>query len=244
MRFFLTSYQKSGTHQIMPALGIRPDVVDRSGNDVRNIPFGYNVSREIMKEGVMKTCHDLASFGGAAFGHISYLPEFWNSLQKTPTKVIFNIRDPRDVVVSNYYNIRRLHFGKDPGHGHLNYFNNDTGKCLMDSDDPLSELIKIEAARWPHWLGWLDQDPELLMVVRYDELRQSGRETLERIFEWSAPHIFPDIEHSLKVMSPRTDLPSVRRCMVGEHKELFEERHMKLAEELMGDTIERLGYEI
>ena len=52
IRLFLTSYQKSGTHQIMPALLIKEDIVDRSGNDMRDIPARYGASKKLNYDGI------------------------------------------------------------------------------------------------------------------------------------------------------------------------------------------------
>ena len=38
MRLFITSYQKSGTHQIMPIFGGIPDVVNRGHNEWIDAP--------------------------------------------------------------------------------------------------------------------------------------------------------------------------------------------------------------
>jgi len=242
MRLFLTSYQKAGTHQIMPALLISEDIVDRSGNDMTTIPRRYGTRREVYSEGVKTTVAELQNFGGKIFGHVSYLPEYYEALMSKPTIILVNVRDPRDIVVSNYYNIRRLHFGKHRGHGHLNFYDHVAGKNLMDTDDPISALIEIEAARWPHWWGWLNLDPENVMVVKYRELRQFPNETVAKIKEFLDPYEL-DLAPTVKRLAPKTYRATVRRCIVGEHKELFKPHHMELANRLFSETLDRLGYE-
>jgi len=250
MRLFLTSFQKAGTHQIMPALGMAADIVDRGGNDLRNVPRRYGMSRTVDSDVIEENCKQLRDFscgrgadGTKLFGHLSFRPEYYEAVCSKPTKIIVNIRDPRDVVVSNYYNIQRLHFGKHPGHGHLNFFDHKANKVLMDTEDPISALIEIDAARWKHWLGWLNPEFENVMVVKYRELRNDGEATIKKIADFIAPHPL-HISRALRKMRPDMTVPRVRRCITGEHKELFEPHHMELANELMGDTIEKLGYEL
>ena len=242
MRLFLTSYQKSGTHQIMPALRIFPDVVDRSGNDMVNLPEGYNVNRKIDEEGVSETCERLRNFDKAAFGHISYLPEYFSAVQAAPTKIIFNVRDPRDVVVSNYYNILKKH-DKRYGHGHLNFKDLSDGKLLIEKDDPISELIKIESERWPFWLGWLDHSSLMVKVNRYEDMRQRKTEVLQEIVNWLQPYDL-DLEIAIRKSHPNPNGKNFRKGLCGEWKKLFNDEQKELANDLFSTTLSRLGYEI
>lgn len=146
MRLFLTSYNKSGTHQIMPALGINDDVVDRSLNSVSALPAYTGMPREISVKGVVSTCEALANFTSPAFGHVSYLPEYAVAIQVQPTKVVINVRDPRDVIVAEYYNMMK----HEDGMSWLNYWIAEKN-CYVAKDDPISHLIDF-AVRWERWV--------------------------------------------------------------------------------------------
>lgn len=234
MRLFLTSYQKSGTHQIMPALDMVQDIVDRSHNTLRDLPKRYGRNGDINHDGVQETCHYLRAFDGRQFGHISYLSEYAEALQSRPTKVLFNFRDPRDVVIAEYYSV-----GKN---GYPNLYIEEYGKNIADIEDPITELIEIAAVRWPRWLGWLDHD--FVMPVRYEELRLNGCETMEKIREWLLPYEIDPVEICVKRLNPKPRNPTFRRGVPGEWKTGMTDEQKKLSEKLLGNIIEKLGYEV
>ena len=156
MRLFIVSYHKSGTHQIVPMFLIIPDVVDRSWNDWINVPERYNLNREINPPGVKETCGNLRKFkAGAnrAFGHLSYLPEYAKVFEETDTKVLFNIRDPRDIIAAEYGKAQRYATKERKGMPLHNFLDKEDGKFLYEKDDPITELIIFSAARWPRWLA-------------------------------------------------------------------------------------------
>jgi hypothetical protein len=244
MRLFIVSYHKSGTHQIMPMFLIIPDVVDRSWNDWINVPERYGLNREINPPGIKETCENLRKFkGGAnrAFGHLSYLPEYAKVFEETDTKVLFNIRDPRDIIVAEYENARRRMREKKKGVLPLhNFLDKEDGKFLFEKDDPITELIIFAHARWPRWLGWLDHD--FVMPVRYEDLRLRTRETVEKIHGWLGGKECNPIGKMVESARPVGSNPTFRKGAVGEWKTTFEPHHVELAEELLKDIIEKLGY--
>lgn len=240
MRLFLTSFQKSGTHQIMPALQIGPDVWDRSHNGLHSAPKKY-CTPNINPEGIESTCQQLAEFQDKAFGHVTYLSEFAEAIQVQPTKVLFNVRDPRDVIVSEYFSIRKIYGVGDGGVGWPNLFNCETGKYLIENDDPIRELIELDATRWPNWIGWLQHD--FVLKIRYEDLRTDGVAEIHKIAEWLQPYkIRPEL--CVPRLYPAQSNPTFRKGAIGEWKETFSNEHTKLAERLLGDVITRLGYEI
>ena len=243
MRLFITSYQKSGTHQIMPMFVTIPDVVDRSSNCWINVPKRWGLNREINQSGVQETVENLQKFeSGAnrAFGHLSYLPEFAKVFEETDTKVLFNIRDPRDIIVAEYENAQSKFLSGDKMPLY-NYRDQEDETFLFDKKDPITELIIIAAARWPRWLGWLDHD--FVMPVKYEDLRLHTRETVEKMVEWLGGRECNAIDDMVANAAPYPGNPTFRRGVPGEWAEKFEPHHTKLAEELLRDIIEKLGYE-
>ena len=244
-RLFLTSYQKSGTHQIMPALGISKDIVDRSWIDFTKIPKRYGTQRRRNEEGIKETCQALIEFKERAFGHLPYVPEYIDALQSQPTKILFNVRDPRDIVVANLYSINKIYHRTDPpggkGNGHLNLMDYIENKLLIEKDDPIADLIQVESCRWKEWLGWLNHD--CVFKIKYEDLRTDGVKTLEKVASFVSPYSL-NAEEIFGRLSPRHSNPTFRAGRIGDWKEEFQPHHKKLAEELLGGIIQKLGYEI
>jgi len=233
MRMFLTSVQKSGTHQIMPAMDIIQNIVDRSGNGLSRLPVEKYGVHKINTDGVKETVSYLTAFEGKQFGHITYLPEYAQALQSQPTKVLFNVRDPRDVVIAEYYSAAN--------NGWPNIYIEKYGKNVADTPDPISELIEIDSYRWPRWIGWLQHD--FVMKVKYEDLRLNPFETFEKIEEFLKPFEI-DGAFCASNTAPRPMNPTFRRGVPGEWKTGMTDEQKKLAEKLLGNIIEKLGYEI
>lgn len=243
MRLFITSYQKSGTHQIMPIFSARmKDVVDRSANEFITMPDYLQLNKEVNQAGVKETSKHLQEFSNEAFGHITYLPQYLASLQTQPTKILFNIRDPRDVVIAEYENGLKHYQNGAPERALWNFLDKETNTLTFDKEDVISELIKFASARWVHWLGWLDHSD--VLPIKYEELRLNPRETCQRIQEWIAPHPSPNLDIMVNNAQPRKRNPTFRRGVPLEYLNRFEPHHHKLAEKLLGDIITRLGYKV
>lgn len=246
MRLFITSYQKSGTHQIMPMFnGTMPDVVNRGHQEWTTAPSRFQLNREINWEGVEETIQNLRFFRGSsnkAFGHVAYLPEYAQVLEETETRVIFNFRDPRDVIVAEFENAKRMK-RKSPNDSPLwNFFDVDAGKRIFEKDDPIPDLIELAAARWYHWLGWLDHD--FVMPLKYEDMRLNPQETAEKLFEWTKEIVGKDVDALMRGAIPRPANPTFRRGIPGEWKEQFTYEHKEIARELLSDIIIKLGYTV
>jgi len=226
VRLFITSYQKSGTHQIMPMIGMMPDVVDRGHSQWVDVPDKYGLNKEINWDGVEETVNSLRTFkhkSNRAFGHVAYMPEYAEVLEKTDTRVIFNIRDPRDVVVAEYENARTK-FEADPKDNPLwNFYDKEEGKRIFEKEDPITDLIVLAAARWPRWLGWMDHD--FVKVIKYEDIRLSTYETAKEIFRWIQPIGIHDARTLAARARPRPQNPTFRRGVPGEYKETFTIKH-------------------
>ena len=237
MRLFLTTYNKTGTHQIMPALRIFNDVEDRSNNSLsyvsRYVPD--RIDAYIDDEGVKRTCEDLKSFEVHAFGHLSYMPEFVDALQTRPTKVIFNVRDPRDVIVAELHNMMK--------HGYNSWLNFPLidKSCYVSDDDPISHLIDF-ATRWYRWIGWLDHD--FVYKVKYEDLRLHPEETVVDMWKWLGDDYRIDTGAVVRGLLPKDHNPTFRKGAVGDWKEHFTDAHKKKAEEMLGEIITLLGYDL
>ena len=230
-----------------------PDIVDRSGIVHKGMErWGFNSSDYPTPEtketiGYLRTFRIHGRDHARAFGHIAYLPEYAKAVQAVPTKVVFNMRDPRDVVIAEVAYIKIYERLGEVSRAWLNYRRVTDGKRIHELSDPISEMIRVDAVRWRNWIGWLDHD--FTIPLHYEELRLRPLETAEWLTEalegceLSKP---PEqmAEATGRGRKPGSTSPSFRKGKVGEWKRYFRDRHKKLAKELMGDIIERLGYEI
>lgn len=242
-RLFLTSYQKSGTHQIMQALMHEiPAISDRSGMQgigLRGYGFGKGPRPLERYKETVELLRNFPKGHVKAFGHVAYLPQYAEALRSKPTKVVFNIRDPRDVVVAEYMNLKRHIAQKFKGVGHMNLSRAD-GTRLIEREDPITELIEIASVRWNVWFGWLDED--FTTVVRYEDLRLDTRKECMRIQRKMAGCRLPAIDAMVSQARNTGWSHSFRKGNVGDWKTVFEPHHKKLSEEILTPVIERLGY--
>lgn len=255
MRLFLTSYMKSGTHQALQMImhGVE-NIVDRA--DMLNYgleDYWHKVweDHQLVEKPIkhpeckrpfprmVETLNALESFPSKAFGHIPYLPEYAEALRTQPTKVLFNIRDPRDVIVSEYMNLKRNHKKSMQNIGHLNLLL-PNGIYLYKSPDPIAELIKLSPILWANWYGWLDED--FTVVLKYEDLRLRSKTTIKELVKslggCNLPS--PDI---MEAQAKDTDWSTTfRKGLVSEWKLIFTPKHRVMADELLQPVLDRLGY--
>lgn len=246
MRLFITSYNKSGTHQIMPMVNDRSvsliNIVERSQLAFSRVKPVYGGVPRDWQGPSDETIKDLTEFPHRAFGHLAYDPAYAEALQAQPTKVLFNVRDPRDVVIAEYENIRRHRAAHREGWAWLDmdFFEGSPPIRLGDTKDPISHLIWLASERWPVWLGWMKH--EWVRVVHYEDLRLRPEQTVHEISEWLAPCLIPAESSMVANLRPKPRNPTFRKGAVGEWKKYFTPALTKLAEDKLGAIIAALGY--
>jgi hypothetical protein len=129
----------------------------------------------------------------------------------------------------------------------LNYRRVTDGKRINELDDPILEMIRVDAAKWRNWIGWLDHP--WTIRLQFEELRLRPLQTATWLTEQLRGVPLPQspkgmIKNTEIGRKPGSKSPSFRKGKVGEWKTYFRKRHRDLAEELMGDIIEKLGYEV
>jgi hypothetical protein len=221
--------------------GMMPDVVDRGHSSFINMPEKYAVNRDINWAGVKETAKNLRTFkhrSNIAFGHIAYMPEYAKVLKETNTLVLFNIRDPRDVVIAEYYSAMRHLRESRKARPLWDFYDKEAGMNIFDKPDPIIDLIIFAATRWPRWLGWMDHD--FVKVVKYEDLRLRTHETCQEIFKWAKPVGILNARALAKGTKPN---PTFRRGQPREWAKKFKPHHTELAKELLSEIIKRMGYE-
>jgi hypothetical protein len=254
MRLLITTYQKTGTHQLYPMFTgdgtAIPQVKDYSARTLEGLPEHLHSPINPPSDGIEKTIGEIHNIPERAFGHMPYRDEFVEALQIRPTKVLFGIRDPRDVIVSELENIKRsVRDYKNRGMGMWNWMVPNTEKMVIELDDPIAFLIEVAHYRWKNWYGWLDHD--FVMPVKYEELRLKQDATINAIRQFlmddegvSLIHRLPDFQ-SMKVRSvPKLGNPTFRKGTVGDWKIYFQSHHIELGKKFLNPVMETLGYDI
>jgi Sulfotransferase domain len=179
--------------------------------------------------------------------HEPYAPGYGDKYRR----VLYVVRDPRDVVVSYYHHHRRL--GKDPGS--IDQF---LGRFLAGSLDGWGT--------WPaHIRSWLDSPQARdgrLIVVRYEDLLADPEEQLagvarflelpatpSAIRESVALHTADRMRASERTTEQyrkqaRRDVLFIRRASSGEHAEVMTGEQLGRFGNVAGAELARLGYQV
>jgi len=237
MRLLLTTYQKSGTHQIMPVFTPIEQLVDRSYQQMNAVNDFYDIPINTEEINIQETIDALKSFKNKAFGHITFRNEYAYELLRD--RVLFNIRDPRDIIAAEIHNADRKYLEGEKTHTWLNL--RIENEYLFDLPDRIEHLIKIAKIRWTCWLGWLDFPN--ISIIRYEDLRlkpEKAYEENETLFLENGV----SFEHLIKSLQPKKKNPTFITGRVGDWKWMFSSREKKLAEKFLGGIINALGYDV
>lgn len=235
-KVFLNSIPKSGTHLMERALCLHPRLYRRI---VPTLHLGT------VREGLGLADQLPRGPGQVVVGHLPYYPPWLQALEDTGCRMLFMIRDPRDVVASEMHHVLR-----DPEHRlHERY------RRTTDPQERLLMLIRgVEGGRRPlrevleNFLPWLDVGA---CVVRYEELigaRGGGsdgsqRRTLIRVFD----HLGLEADdRTLDRIQDRlfSDAsPTFRRGATGGWRAWFDPVVAEAFRTHMGDIATALGYE-
>ncbi|KKM88333.1 hypothetical protein LCGC14_1259770 [marine sediment metagenome] len=246
MRMFLTSYQKTGTHQAYPMFMPNCPMIEERGH-IQNLGMYEFIRRK--NPGPLptyvKTLDQLRDFDSRAFGHIAYHPEYAAAIQSRPTKVIFNYRDPRDVIVAELEMIRKHIRAGTIHHAWHNYKRFSDEIRVIDRPNPIAELIYIASIKWKNWIGWFDQD--YVIPLKFEDLRLKPDETVAKLCQALKGCSLPKSPQSMvdatkRGRIPGSQVPTFRKGLVGEWKHYFTEKDSLLAKSLLGEILARMGY--
>ena len=204
------------------------------------------------------------------FTHDNYLKDFTGNADSKKDyyrkKVVLLVRDPRDVVVSQYFQwkYRMSHWKKQlnkyPAHG------SDISEYefAMDQNQGLPKIVDFFNL-WANEAEKIDQ----LLVVRYEDMRRDTAQVLGQIVDFigrpASPEELQDVvnfssmENMKKMEQKRTFWPSgkrmvpgdrknpdsfkVRRGKVGGFSDYFDEEQVNAIEQLLQQTLQPVyGY--
>ncbi len=238
---FIVSYPKSGTTWLafLVANVIKGDA-DLVVNLRSSVDYVSDVNRLYVKRRGMlqNTRVDYGKMPRPRFfkAHAHYDAEL--------PKVVYVLRDPRDVMVSYWHYDRLINAGRAPS---LAAFvaRDDHWPCRWDA----------------HVTGWLleGQHP-CMLVIRYEEMHQDAREVLRRVLDFAAvPYTSSEIERAVaasrfetmrsleeqdgaaeEVADPKERF--VRRGRVGGWRDELDPEIQRVLERKYGPVMEAVGY--
>lgn len=169
-------------------------------------------------------------------------------------KVIYLVRDPRDVAISFYFWRKKKRFFEERG---LN----------VSLTTYLHQFVEKEIAFFAAWdehvQSWMTQKSLLgdtLLIMRYEDIEQSPKEALRRavkFLDWEIPdtkldfavkHSVADrmrrvVEASWPSSADRKDIPFVREARSAQWREVFDDTLKDMYTNKFGKWMEMFGYE-
>jgi hypothetical protein len=152
-KILIVSIPKSGTHMLEGILEKMPTL--------RNSGWKTVVNKTISKRTI-----DKITRGMFVNSHIHYSSELMNYIVKSNVKVIFMIRDPRDIVVSRYKYVTEIDY-LHPAHGALGGLNDNSERLLASITGIEGKMPSIERTLIG-FRGWLNEQHAL--KIRYEDL--------------------------------------------------------------------------
>ncbi|KYK25800.1 hypothetical protein AYK26_07660 [Euryarchaeota archaeon SM23-78] len=222
MNILLVSIPKAGMHMFTQVVGMPHE----------NIPYGSLIYSEAPHE---TTLNQIENFTGFGRTHIGYHPSYEKAISKRNLKTIFLYRDPRDLMVSYYHWIKALgHRGQSiPG---LWW----EVSPILDSEDPFMEMIPDWGAFIRRYIPWLFTPG--IFALKYEDFISNFVRTFQEINWWLGEEPYGTASQMAARINPDT-CPGFRKGVIGDWKGHFKEHHIRAFDDILGETMEFLGYE-
>ncbi|MDB0020182.1 sulfotransferase domain-containing protein [Planktomarina temperata] len=171
---------------------------------------------------------------------------------------IFLTRDPRDMVISQFYYLSRVN-NKYNSRIHRRFVSRFSD--IKDINDPgdLTKFIDVSFNVKPHGYSWTDFVDQLIdqpkvSIIRYEDLLNEPEMALSTTLAKLGIDFSPDklsqvVERnsfqSLTGRRPGNEVQNdfLRKGIVGDHKNNFHTEHYKKMEKYCGKYLKRLAYE-
>lgn len=243
------SIPKSGTHVLSRLLSLYPKVLN-SGHHIRLREHrGLDGAPDWSR-----VRNALAPIGNGQFGtsHFPAEPELKDLLTSRGFRVVFMVRDPRDMVLSYlFYVLKRPHHFL---HDRLVHDYKDDHARLMaiiqgiPAPNP-RDAIPSARQRLDDYIDWLDW--EFAYTCRFEELigSRGGGSDLQQIDEVRRIGSFIRRPVSESTAARIADLVwsqdsiTFRKGVIGDWREHFTDHHRDAMKDLLGDYLVQLGYE-
>ncbi|XP_004867091.1 3-alpha-hydroxysteroid sulfotransferase isoform X1 [Heterocephalus glaber] len=171
----MVTYPKSGTHWLIEIICLIHSKGDPKW--IQSVPTWQ-------RSPWIETTHGYELLKDKEGPHIftSHLPIqlFPKSFFNSKAKVIYGIRNPRDVLVSAYFFLRKMNITKKP-------------ETLQEHMEWFLQGSVIYGSWFEHVRGWLSmRDRENVLVVSYEDLTKDPRSTVEKICQFLGKKLKPE----------------------------------------------------
>lgn len=241
-KVFANSVPKAGTNLLKRLLTLLPYIAPRWTYHLDRSINGYFDQLFTVKKGQVLTAH------------IPKSQKIVDTLRSEDFKMLFIIRDVRDLAYSNAY----YYTHKDTSHPLHGYF-----KSLQSDDERLTASIcgvpascSADGQAWgtigervDNYLGWLEE-PDCLIIRFEDLIGEAGggsedqqlnvvRNILQHL---NIPLTEKLIQHIGK-QTFYTGARTFRKGQIGDWRNHFTEEHKRIFKEVAGDVLIKMGYE-
>jgi len=238
-KILANSIPKSGTHLLERLLYLLPGVSRQLARTlwIQDKPQLLHRQCARLKKGQFLLCH------------LWYHEEYLKILDEFGIKPILQIRDPRDIVISNVNYITRVN-KRHRLHDHfVHHLKSDKERlhfCITGGQDPEEWSIGLALEKFYPWLQCGN-----VLTVRFKDLigvngggtAEKQRETVDRILDFIGVSLAEAEKRALieKVFYIRSKTFNMAR--VNQWASLYDDEDKKLFKEIAGDWLIKYGYE-
>ena len=236
-RLVATTIPKSGTHLL--------------GNILNQFPgLNHKLSMQVLYRDTSYLKNTLESLdpGDFMLDHVYWSAEAVEAIKDAGAKVIFMMRDPRDVLVSLLY-FYLFHDYTNHIASWLRTECDNDGDRLMALINGVPDVFESRCRWLEYFVPWADEDH--VCVVRFEELvgerggadDNTQRDAVMRMSDFLGIELSQGVIDSIKKESWRKDAATFRKGRLGQWKELFSPAHRDAFKQQFGRQLVEMGYE-
>lgn len=241
---FIAGLPKSGT------TWVETQLANLAGYNLRPV---YDANGDLAEQNVSDAVFDVLPKWGYSILklHTRYSKQNYRVITRHVRKFMVMTRDLRDMCVSAYFHVKN-----DKNHSHYELYNQ------ISLEDGLAHRIEVTGKLYVTWvMDWLniaEKHPEVILLVRYDDLVAETEEQFVRIHEFFNLPINKEIMVSVsdsrfvgeqdigQILEENLGLrmkSTARKGICGDWKNYFSQSHKDSFKRLCGDALIRSGYE-
>ncbi len=241
-KVFSNGIPKAGTHLLRRVLKLLPSIAPW---------WSYAIDETL--PGILKQLHTVRN-GQVVFGHLPWSLSFANALKSEGFRILFMVRDLRDVLVSHAHYVTYTY----TAHQFHRYFKS------LDSDEErlMAAIVGVPEHCYPGGVlpkAWENQIEQLVpwvddpgcLTVRFEDLVGSAGggsddkqiKTVASIVNHLGIELHEEVVEEIARNAYYTGSRTFRRGQIGGWKNHFTEEHKRVFKKTRGDILIKLGYE-